>query len=83
MKDKFFAFYEGDSFGEVAVFNTEKERDTWVANEIDFFRSPLSFDEAVDILACDPAQAIQREDIIYDNVIWLSAPPIEDEDDFL
>ena len=77
MKDKFFAFYEGDSFGEVAVFNTEKERDTWVANEIDFFRSPLSFDEAVDILACDPAKAIQREDIIYDGVIWLHNPDFD------
>ena len=43
MKDKFFAFYEGDSFGEVAVFNTEKERDTWVANEIDFSSLPNQF----------------------------------------
>ena len=83
MRNKFFAFYVNNPVSEVAVFNTEKERDTWVANEIDFFRSPLSFDEAVDILACDPAKAIQREDIIYEGVIWLSAPPIEDEDDFL
>ena len=83
MKDKFFAFYEGDSFGEVAVFDTEEKRNEWVANEINFPRSPLSFDEAVDILACDPAKAIQREDIVNDNVIWLIAPPIEDEDDFL
>jgi len=83
MKDKFFAFYEGDSFGEVAVFNTEKERDAWVADETNFIRTPLSFDEAVDILACDPAKAIQREDIIYEGVIWLSAPPIEYEEDFL
>lgn len=83
MRSKFYAFYEGDTFGEVAVFNTEKERDTWVADETNFIRTPLSFDEAVDILACDPAKAIQREDIIYDGVIWLSAPPIEYEEDFL
>ena len=83
MKDKFFAFYEGDSFGEVAVFDTEEKRNEWIANEINFPRSPLSYNEVIDILACDPKEAQQREDIVNDNVIWLIAPPIEDEDDFL
>ena len=83
MKDKFFAFYEGDSFGEVAVFDTEEKRNAWVADETNFPRSPLSYNEAVDILALDPEEAEREEDVIYDGVIWLIAPPIEDEDDFL
>lgn len=83
MKNNFFAFYEGDTFGEVAVFDSEEKRDAWVADENDFPRSPLSYNEVIDILACDPEEAEQEEDVVYDGVIWLIAPPIEDEDDFL
>lgn len=77
MRSKFYAFYEGDTFGEVAVFNTEKERDTWVADETNFIRTPLSFDEAVDILACDPATARREEDVVYVGVIWLMNPEFD------
>lgn len=83
MKNKFFAFYENNPVCEVAVFDTEKKRNAWVADENDFPRSPLSYNEVIDILACDPEEAEQEEDVVYDGVIWLIAPPIEYEDDFL
>lgn len=83
MRSKFYAFYEFDNARQVAMFDTEKERDTWVANEINFIRSPLTYDDVIDILACDPAKAQREADVVNDGVIWLVAPPIEDEDDFL
>ena len=83
MRSKFYAYYQYDNAREVAMFDTEEERNEWVANEINFVRVPLTYDEAVDILACDPAKAQREADVVNDGVIWLVAPPIEDEDDFL
>lgn len=77
MKNKFFAFYENNLVSEVAVFDTEKMRNAWVSDETNFPRSPLSYNEAVDILACDPATARREEDVVYDGVIWLMNPEFD------
>lgn len=77
MRSKFYAFYEGDTFGEVAVFDTEEKRNAWVADETNFPRSPLSYNEAVDILALDPEEAEREEDVLYDGVIWLTNPEFD------
>lgn len=79
MGNKYYAYYQYDNARQVAMFDSEEERNEWVANETNFVRVPLTYDEAVDILACDPAKVQREEDTVNDRVIWLVAPPISED----